>query len=215
MHYFSKGRQFCDFLFSSLHTSLLKRGLLYKERVDPFSEEVQTNFDKIHSPESVYALLLYFFLTCVLYSDITYVWEKTRFWMKYVFCFGQNMPAFSQSTGNEPHGTDSECAGWSEPLILCNKGSFLMLNHRTGTRKKGPYSFPVNWSSYAHEHWACFFVVFFFFFFFFVLFCLKLPQGLNYMSANRKGSGETALKRRLARAFAGRLCDKYPFSCAG
>ena len=31
------------------------------------------------------------------------------------------------------------------------------------------------------------------------------------MSANSKGSGETALKRRLARAFAGRLCDKCPF----
>ena len=42
-------------------------------------------------------------------------------------------------------------------------------------------------------------------------FCLKLPQVLYYMSANSKGSGETALMRRLARAFVGRLCDKYPF----
>ena len=41
-------------------------------------------------------------------------------------------------------------------------------------------------------------------------FFLKLPQGLYNMSANSKGSDETALMRRLARAFAGRLCD-YPF----
>ena len=34
------------------------------------------------------------------------------------------------------------------------------------------------------------------------------------MSTNRKGSGETALMRRLARAFPGRLCDNI-FSCAG
>ena len=40
-------------------------------------------------------------------------------------------------------------------------------------------------------------------------FCLKLPQG-SAMSANSKGSGETALMRSLARAFAGRQCDKYP-----
>ena len=39
--------------------------------------------------------------------------------------------------------------------------------------------------------------------------CLKLPQGLYYMSANRIGSGETALMRRLA--YAGRLCDKNHF----
>ena len=31
------------------------------------------------------------------------------------------------------------------------------------------------------------------------------------MSANSKGSGETVLMRRLARAIAGRLCDKYRF----
>ena len=99
--FFIRGDNFCDFLFAFLHTSLLKRGLLYREA--SFSGGGQTNFDKIHSPESVYALLLNFFLTCVLYSDITYVWEKTHFWMKYVFCFGQNMPAFSQSTANEPH----------------------------------------------------------------------------------------------------------------
>ena len=41
-------------------------------------------------------------------------------------------------------------------------------------------------------------------------FCLKLkqPQGLYYMSANV----ETKLKRRLAWAFAGRPCDRIPFS---
>ena len=31
------------------------------------------------------------------------------------------------------------------------------------------------------------------------------------MNVNSKGSGETALVCRLARAFSGRLCDKYPF----
>ena len=41
--------------------------------------------------------------------------------------------------------------------------------------------------------------------------CLKLPHGPYFMSANSKGSGETALMRRLAWAFAGLLCDKYPF----
>ena len=42
------------------------------------------------------------------------------------------------------------------------------------------------------------FFFFFFVFFFFVIFCLKLPQGLYYMSANSKGSGEIALMRTLA-----------------
>ena len=56
----------------------------------------------------------------------------------------------------------------------------------------------------------CFFFWFFFFFGFFLV-CPKLPQGLYYMSANSKSSGETALKRRLAWAFAGRLCNRYPF----
>ena len=46
-------------------------------------------------------------------------------------------------------------------------------------------------------------------------FCLKLPQCLYYMSANSKGSGETAHMCRLARAFPGRLYDKYLFLCAG
>ena len=35
------------------------------------------------------------------------------------------------------------------------------------------------------------------------------------MSANSKGSGETARMRSLARAFAGRLCDKNLLSRAG
>ena len=42
-------------------------------------------------------------------------------------------------------------------------------------------------------------------------FCLKLSKGLCYISANSKGSGQTALMRRLARAFAGGLCDKCSF----
>ena len=41
-----------------------------------------------------------------------------------------------------------------------------------------------------------------------------MRKGLYYMSANNKGSGETALMRRLVWAFAGRLCDTF-FSCAG
>ena len=40
----------------------------------------------------------------------------------------------------------------------------------------------------------------------------SLLQGLYYMSPNSIGSGETALKRSLALAFAGRLCDKYLLS---
>ena len=40
-------------------------------------------------------------------------------------------------------------------------------------------------------------------------FLLKLPQGTYYMFAISKDSGETALMCR--HAFAGRLCDKYPF----
>ena len=43
------------------------------------------------------------------------------------------------------------------------------------------------------------------------VFCLTLPRGLCYMSANSKRSGETALMRRLAWAFAGHLCDKCLF----
>ena len=35
------------------------------------------------------------------------------------------------------------------------------------------------------------------------------------MSANSKGSGETAIMHRLARAFAMHLCDVPFFSCAG
>ena len=40
-------------------------------------------------------------------------------------------------------------------------------------------------------------------------FCLKLPQGLYYMSANSKGSGEAAPM--LAWFNAGCQCDNYPF----
>ena len=45
-------------------------------------------------------------------------------------------------------------------------------------------------------------------------FCLKVPQGLYFMSATSKGLGETALMRRFAWAFADRPCDKYPFRMA-
>ena len=41
--------------------------------------------------------------------------------------------------------------------------------------------------------------------------CMKLLQGLLYMSASSKGSGETAIMRRLACAFTAHLCDKYNF----
>ena len=45
------------------------------------------------------------------------------------------------------------------------------------------------------------------------VFRLKLSQGLYYISVNSKGSGETALMRRLARAFAGRqFGNEGPFS---
>ena len=54
----------------------------------------------------------------------------------------------------------------------------------------------VSFLGYRHE----FFFVFFF-----------LYEAIYYMSANSKGSGETALMRRLAWAFSGRLGDKYPF----
>ena len=43
------------------------------------------------------------------------------------------------------------------------------------------------------------------------LFCLRLPQGTYYMSANGNGSGETALMHRLPSAFAGHLYVKNPF----
>ena len=43
--------------------------------------------------------------------------------------------------------------------------------------------------------------------------CLQFPQVpyYMYMTANSKGSGKTALMRRLIWAFAGRLCGKYSF----
>ena len=51
--------------------------------------------------------------------------------------------------------------------------------------KEGPNGFPVCGSSNAMHSPL-------------LGLCLKLPQGLYYMSANSKGSGETALMRRLA-----------------
>ena len=41
---------------------------------------------------------------------------------------------------------------------------------------------------------------------------LVIPKDLYYMSVNSKSSREIALMRRLAWAFAVRLCDKHPFS---
>ena len=69
-----------------------------------------------------------------------------------------------------------------------------------GTRKKGTQSFPVCSSSNGMRFalfWLQTYIV-----------CLKLPQCTTYLSANGKGSGETALMRSLAWAFDGRLCDK-------
>ena len=40
------------------------------------------------------------------------------------------------------------------------------------------------------------------------VFCFKIPQGLYYIPAINKCSGETALMRRLVCAFAVCLCDK-------
>ena len=41
------------------------------------------------------------------------------------------------------------------------------------------------------------------------MFCMKLHHDSVYAPANNKGFGETASKYRLARAFVGRLRDKY------
>ena len=41
------------------------------------------------------------------------------------------------------------------------------------------------------------------------IFCPTLCLRPYFMCANSEGSGQTARMRRLARAFAGRLCDKY------
>ena len=68
--------------------------------------------------------------------------------------------------------------------------------------KQGPFGFP---GCYLNAHaqsptWATD-----------MIFCLKRPQSFYYMSANSKGSGETALMRSLFWVFAGRLCEKFPF----
>ena len=55
----------------------------------------------------------------------------------------------------------------------------------------GPNGFLVCGSSNAHEQYPIWATDMHFF-------CLKLPQGLYYMSVNSKGSGETALMSRLA-----------------
>ena len=81
---------------------------------------------------------------------------------------------------------------------------YLYLHNWSGTRKKkGNYGFPVCGSSNVHARPLFGLQT--------AVVYLKLPQDLYYMSAYSKGSGETALMRRLARAFAGRQCDKYPF----
>ena len=72
-----------------------------------------------------------------------------------------------------------------------------------GTRKKDLMVFRFGGSSNAHAQsplWATD-----------MFFSQMLPQGPYYMSANSKGSDETALMRRLAWACAGRQCDKYHF----
>ena len=51
---------------------------------------------------------------------------------------------------------------------------------------------------------------------FFVFFILPEASSRSLQQVcKQQSSGETALLRRLAWAFAGRLCDKYFFSCAG
>ena len=103
-------------------------------------------------------------------------------------------------------------------FVFCIVSKTLTLWHIsywTGTWKKRPYCSP-QFGLHTRVFFFFFFFFFFlfflfFFFFFFFLVCPKLPQGLYYMSANSKSSGETALKRRLAWAFAGRLCNRYPF----
>ena len=55
--------------------------------------------------------------------------------------------------------------------------------------KKGPYGFPVCGSSNVHARSSIQATD--------MHFCLKLPQGLYYMSAKSKGSGKTALMHRL------------------
>ena len=75
--------------------------------------------------------------------------------------------------------------------------------NKAGTRKQGASDFLICGSSNAYVQspiWPTDMRI-----------CLKLPKGLHYMVANSKVFGETALMRRLALIFAGRLCDKYPF----
>ena len=71
----------------------------------------------------------------------------------------------------------------------------------TGTKKRGPYAFLVGGSLNAHAApiWDTD-----------MRFCLKRHQPLYYISVNSKGSGETALMRRLAWAFA--VAYVIPFS---
>ena len=56
--------------------------------------------------------------------------------------------------------------------------------------KKGHYGYPVCGTSNAHAQFPIGLRD--------MRFCLKLPQGPYYMSANSKSSGETALMRSLA-----------------
>ena len=78
---FHKGDNFCDFLFVLLYTNpLLKRGLLYKDRicslwlsgskffayiVDPFSERDKNNFERVTSPWKC----IYSFKECINHND--------------------------------------------------------------------------------------------------------------------------------------------------
>ena len=57
--------------------------------------------------------------------------------------------------------------------------------------EKGPFGFPVLGSSSKHAQYPLWTTEMMRYF-------LKLPQGIYNMSANSKGSGETALMRRLA-----------------
>ena len=103
-----------------------------------------------------------------------------------------------------------------ERALYClkNNGVYKPLDeesiHEPAHGKNGPYGFPICGYSNPHAQspiWATD-----------MHFCLKLPQGLYYMSANRKGSkgsGKTVLMRSLAEPLLVANVISTIFSCAG
>ena len=102
----------------------------------------------------------------------------------------------------EPLGLVQEpnLSGWKAEMqennITHNNETLL---HTSWHTKNGPYGFTGLWGFKCA--WAEFYI-----WATDMRFCLKLPQGLYYMSGNSKCSGETALMYRLAWACAGSLC---------